>query len=172
MHPGQAAGEWSFSAASTGLAPAASATDVLAIGGAANKITAVKRIEVTGKTTGLDPVVDVILHKRTVADSTGDQVALTLVPHDSRGPAATCYVTAFTANPTVGNSTGVIAVRRVVLSTTATFQDGAAVFDFTNDIAPVTLNSSNEQVCVNLNAVTIAGGSLRYTVQLTQRSTQ
>ena len=145
---------------------------MLAVGGAANKIVDVKRIEITGLTTGTGPVIDVMLHKRTVADTTGTPVALTLVPHNSRGPAATAYINAYTANPTVGNSTGVLAVARVTLSTTAVFEDSRCVFDFTNDIAPVTLNSSAEQVCVNLNGATIAGGSLRYTVQLTERSTQ
>ena len=169
--PSQALGEYSYSAATTGFAPAASATDVLAIGGASGKKVAVKRIELVGKTTGTDPVADVYLIKRSVADSTGTQVALTLVPNDSSFPAASGYVTAFTANPTVGAAVGTVGATRFVASTTATFQDSRAVFDFTGGIQPITLNSSNEQLCVNFNAVTIAGGALRAFVQLTERST-
>lgn len=152
-----------YTAATTGFASAATATDILAIGGKSGAMTKVRRIELCGKTTGLDPVFDVICHKRTVADSTGTQVPITVVPN---GPykAATCYVTAFTANPTLGNSTGLLGVKQCILGTTAQFNSRPAIFDFSHD--PVSLPTSDDQVCLNLNGITVAGGALRATVEL------
>lgn len=159
--------DWGYTAASSGFAPAASATDILAIGGKAGAMTKVRRIEVTGKTTGVgeNTIVDVLCHKRTVATSTGTQVVVSVVPNGPY-PAASCYVTAFTANPTVGNSTGLLGATRLTLSTTAAaiFSDGDAVFDFSGD--PITLPTSADQVCLNLNGVTVAGGALRFKVDL------
>lgn len=156
-------GLFGYTAASSGFAPAASATDILAIGGKSGAVTRVRRIELVGKTTGLDPVIDVQCHKRSTADTTGTQVALGVVPHGPY-PAASCYVTAFTANPTITNSSTLLGVTQCVLGTSAQFGVLGAVFDFSHD--PITLPTSADQVCLNLNGVTVAGGALRIKVDL------
>ena len=174
-HPGQASGEHSYTYASTGFASASSATDVLAIGGKAGKLVNVKRIELTGKTTGVVDLttIDVYAMRRSTADTTGTQVPLTAVPHRHDSPAASSYVTAFTANPgALGTLIGCVGSQRTTLATTViTPENNPAVFDFTRDIHPITLTSSDDQLCLNLNVVTIAGSALRVTVQLTERNT-
>lgn len=170
-HPGNASGEFSYSAATSGLTPTSSATDIIAIGGKAGRKTYVKHLELVGLTTGTGPVVDVLLFKRSVANTTGHEIDAPFTPHDSDFPAATATVTVYSTNPTVGAAVGIVGATRVVLSTTATFQDSRAVFDWTGDVAPITLNTSEEQLCVNLNGATLLGPSMRFFVQITQRTT-
>ena len=173
-HPGQATGRHSYTASSTGFVAAGSATDILAIGGKAGKLVDVVRIELTGKTTAVTDLqcADVYAMRRSTADTTGTQVALTLVPHRHDSPAASCYVTAFTANPgALGTLIGCVGAQRTVLSTTVNVANVPAVFDWTRDIHPITLTSSDDQLCLNLNGVTLAGNGLRVTVQLTERNT-
>ena len=174
-HPGQAGGEYTYIASSTGFASASTASDILAIGGkTGGRSVSVKRIELTGRTTGVvDAVaVDVLAMKRSTADTTGTQVPLAMVPTNSGFPAAHSYATVFTANPgALGSLVGCVGAQRLVMSTTAAAANVPAVFTFTGDIHAVTLNSSDEQLCLSLNGVTIAGSALRVTVQVTERAT-
>lgn len=166
---GAGSNEFSYSGGITGLLAAASASDVLAIGGGATRITEVRRVVVTGQSTGTTLTLDVQAIKRSTADTTGTQVAVPLVAHNSSipGTTATCYVTAFTANPTAGTTVGVIASEKLVVSTTANFNNKRVEFSWVDG---VTLNSTNEQVCINLNGGTLTG-TLDIYVQLTQRTT-
>src|SRR5690242_6665608 len=98
-----------------GLAVASSATDVFTITGSASKLTRVSRIRISGIKTTAGADVDVQAVKRSTANTGGTSTNPVLVPYDSASPAAASTVTAYTANPTLGITVGVIAVDSVFI---------------------------------------------------------
>lgn len=106
-----------YSAAKVGLVPASSATDIFTITGSATKTVRVTRIEVVGTTTSATPAaLDIVLLKRSAADTSGTSTAPTIVPHDSNDAAATSVVAAYTANPTVGTLVGNLRNQKLMLT--------------------------------------------------------
>lgn len=159
-----------YSAVSIGLAPAASATDVFCIGASASASISIKRIGVSG-TAGTLVTVPVTILRRATLDTGGTPAVTTALPvaaaNFSTDSAASAVLVAYTANPTI-NDTSPIYFRTGVTSFNTTsalvaspilqWMFGEAMGDFTRalDIA----KGSTQQVCVNLNAVSITTGLL------------
>lgn len=147
-----------YSAATLGLAPAASATDVFTITGSATKTLRVKRLRVSGIATAAGAYTFQIV-KRSGADLTGTSSAVTAVPNDSVNPAASATVLAYTVNPgTLGTLVGAVAAIKGTVTTAGAGLQTVCEFDFS--AAPIVLRGITQVLALNLNAVTMAGGLL------------
>ena len=152
------------------LAPAATATDIFTLTGSATRNIKVRRIVVDGiKTATSHEVVQII--KRSTANTGGTSTTPAAVPHDSTNAAATAVARAYTANPTLGTAVGTILAKRVVFKaqTPANAQSVGAgtVFDerFGDANQAIILRGVNDVLAVNLNGVTLTGGSVNVTVE-------
>ena len=156
-----------YSAASLGLVAANTATDIFTIYGSATKTVKVQRIVFTATQTTA-AVRDVLLIKRSTANTAGTSTAPTKIPNDSTSAAATATVLAYTANPTTGTAVGTIYCEKVNISTTAL---GGSKLDLNfTDIwgQPIVLRGTGEGLCVNLNSITSAGNLINITVFWTE----
>jgi len=161
----------SYSASVTGLAPAVTATDIFTIAGSATKTVRITRIQISGVATAAGAYA-VQLIKRSVADTVGTLTNPTIVPHDSANAAATAVVAAYTAHPTLGAAVGTMQVKRITVSTAA----GAIPivptefsFELRGEQA-IVLRGVAQQLSVNLNGVTMAGGALDVDCSFTEEA--
>lgn len=154
--------------ASAIFAAAASATDVFTITGSASTTVRVTRISFTGtQTTGA--MRDVLIIKRSAANTNGTSATPNRVPHDSNFPAATAVVRNYTANPSaLGAAVGTIRSQKVLISA-ATAVAGEFIVDWgpRNSQAPV-LRGTSELLAINLNGVTSTGNSLSISIEWTE----
>lgn len=166
----------SYGATSVALVPAASATDIACITGAANKVIRVQIISISG-TAGTAVTVPVLITKHvsansggTLATSTALPVPYTLDPNNSAGVATT---QAWTANPTINDANpGILDSGVVSLVTTSSGVGFPTKFDYQerNFIQAMILRSAAQQVCVNLNSTSITSGLLYITFRWTELS--
>lgn len=165
----------SFAATSVGLVPAASATDIACISGSASKITRVQRIRISGSA-GTLVNVPVTIMKHASANTGGTAATSTALPVpyalDSTNAAATATTTAWTANPTIADSSpGIIAGGMVVLTATGTLAGNTGLlFDWEsrNFMQAPTLRGVAQQLCVNLNAVSVSSGVVNINLAWTE----
>lgn len=165
-----------FSAVSTGLVPAASATDIWTLAGSATKTIRLLRLTLSG-TAGTLITVPAYLARRLVADTGGTpatSLALPVaVPHDTADAqsVATAVLNAYTANPTINDSSPkLLRAATVTLGTTAAETvAGAIVWDFTtrNGKAPV-LRGAAQQFVLNLSGTSITSGLLNIDAEWTE----
>ena len=146
-----------YSSAIVGGTIANNATDIFTIYGSATKTIRVTRLAITAtQTTAAQR--DLVLIKRSTANTAGTSTAPNKVPHDSTSVAATATVLSYTANPTLGTSVGNVRSRKVYVGTTAGNSD-ECIFEFgTRGNQAIVLRGTNEGLCVNLNSVTSFGG--------------
>jgi hypothetical protein len=156
-----------YSAAKVGLQPAASATDIFTISGAAGKVVRVKRIELSATTTSATPAaLDILLLKRSTPNSGGTTTGSpTPVAHDINSPATpAATVLAYTANPSsLGTLVGTALRNQKYLMALATWtatdfpQVDHLVWDFGNRPSQeIILRSANDVLAINLNGATPA----------------
>ena len=161
----------SYSAVSIGLVPASAATDIFCISGSSSKAISIKRIGISGTAGTLQTVPYTLLHRATL-DTGGTPATTTAAPvyasHNSSQPAATATLTAYTANPTINDSSPIYA-RTSTLTTPLTstsliaipliwtFGEEPGWFTRSLDIPS---GKTAEQWCINLNATTISSGVL------------
>lgn len=159
-----------YSAAFVGLVPAASATDVACIAGSASKTITLTKVELSG-TAGTLVTLPVSLVRRAAADSGGTSAGTTANPantitkHNAGNSAATATLIAYTANPTINDSAGTrFATKSLTLpTTTAGTVYVPAVFDFGQAQSlqqGIVLRGAAQQVCINLNGVSVSSGVL------------
>jgi len=154
-----------YSAAVTALAPAASATDLITISGAAGKTILVRKISCSGISTAAAAALVKVV-KRSTLDTAGTSTTPTAVPYNSAyGLAAGAVLKAYTANPTVGTSVGDVASAELQTGPAASATGNPLlVFDFTNQ--KVALNSATELLAVNGNGASFsAGAALNCTIE-------
>lgn len=152
-------------AATALLASAATPTDIAILPGSASKTILVTRVIVSGtKTTA--GLVDVLLIKRSTANSGGTSAAMTAVPYDSTNLAASAAPLSYTANPTPGTAVGTVARAHVPIDAPASVVGNVReVFDFGANGQPIVLRGVAEGLAVNLNSVTQTGGSFAVTFE-------
>lgn len=159
-----------YSASITALAPAASATDIFTIIGSATKTVRITRIQISGVATAAGTF-DVVLVKRSTADSGGTSTSPTIVPHDSSDSAATAVVKAYTVNPTLGTLVGNLQARSITLTTAATPAIPNILQEFLFELRgekAIVLRGVAQQLAINLNAQTITGGLLDISISFTE----
>ncbi len=147
------------------VAAAAAATDIATLSGSATKTIYVQRIIVTGvqTTAGL---AEVLLIKRSTADTGGTSTGQTAVPHDSLNAAATGAVLAYTANPgALGTAVGTFRRAYAPVGGVTSVVNPIVVFDFGDKGQAITLRGVAQQLAVNLNGATLAGGAFDIVIE-------
>lgn len=157
-----------YSASAVALGVASSPTDVFTITGSASKTIRITRLAVTGtQTTGA--MRDVLIIKRSAANTGGTSATPTIASHDSTAAAATAVVRSYTANPSgLGVSVGTIRAQKLFISATT-----AVAGEFIMDWGPrngqaVVLRGTSEVLAVNLNSVTSTGNSITVSIEWTE----
>lgn len=165
-----------YAAAFIGLVPAASTTDLVCIAGSATKTIKLRSISISGSGTAISVPVTVL--RRASVDTGGTAASTTANPANtiaklnSGNPTATAVPIAYTANPTiVDTSPTYIASKQLgVVATTVGVIGPETIFDFKSNnvglLQPPTLKGAAEQICVNLNATSATAlltGSLTWT---------
>lgn len=159
-----------YSASSNGLVAAASATDIWTITGSATKTIKITRIVIGGRATAVANA-DIVLVKRSAADTGGTSTAPTAVPYDSLQGAATATLAAYTANPTTGTLVGNLGVYQYALGNLTT---GVGHDELTLDFGgragskPIILRGAAEQFGINLAGVSYSGNLWDITVEWTE----
>ncbi len=157
-----------YSAASGPFTPASSPTDVFTITGSATKTIRVTRIAFTMNQT-TSSARDVLVIKRSTANSGGTSTLLNNVPVDSQNAAATATVRSYTTNPTLGTSVGTIRSRKVFVATltgnNSNSDEVLLEFGSRTDTQNLVLRGTNEVLSINLNGVTSTGNSASCSVE-------
>lgn len=157
-----------YGAGIVGLVMANTPTDVFTITGSATKTIRIKHISCDGIQTATGAV-NVSLIKRSTANTAGTSTTLTDVPFDSTNSAATATIRAYTANPTLGTSVGIIHSEKVYVGTTAVIGDELKL-DFTNlsNMQEIVLRGINEVLSLNFNGVTVTGNNMNMDITWTE----
>lgn len=166
-----------FAATGIGIVPASAATDVACITGGAGKIVRLQRVRVSG-TAGTLITLPVVITKHASANTGGTPAVTTALPvpykFDSTDATAAATTTAYTANPTIVDAApGLISAASISLNTTAALvAQGEFSFDWTgrNFMEAPTLRGIAQQVCVNLNGVSVSSGLLNVSFTWTEAS--
>lgn len=147
-----------YGAAALAVTPAASATDVLAITGAANKQVRVRKIHCDGTSTANGTTIVQVV-KRSTADSGGTSTAPAKVPYNSSTVAAVATIKVYTANPTLGTAIGTVAEAPLTTdaATSGVTNNTGVTFDFSNQ--NVILNSATDALALNANATSFPSGA-------------
>lgn len=168
-----------FSAGFIGLAPAASATDVICLAGSATKNIALTRIELSGSA-GTLVSLPITLVRRVSADTGGTAASTTANPanniskNDTNNATATGVPIAYTVNPTIGDTSPTyLRSQELTLPTTAAGTVvNALIWDFGINLAQgsqsIILRGAAAQVCLNFNAVSVSSGLLNGSIQWTE----
>lgn len=155
-----------YGAGITNITPAAAVTDIFTISGSATKTVRVLRLEFSGQSTaGGNMATRLIV--RVTADTGGTSVSIVPVKFDQSYPASTATVTAYTANPTLGNAPS--GTDGIIFSRWSMLVAAAGQFMGPTDLnllhAPVTLSGVAQSLCLNLNGSTQAGNLANIYVQ-------
>jgi hypothetical protein len=157
-----------YSAAAAAFGVATNPTDIFTLTGSASKTIRITRIAVTGtQTTG--GMRDVLLIKRSAANTGGTSSTLTAVPHDSTSAAATATARSYTVNPSgLGTTVGTMRAEKVQISAT-TGVAGSLIADFGPRYGQaIVLRGTGEVISVNLNGVTSTGNSMTCCIEWTE----
>lgn len=155
-----------FSVASVGIVPVASATDVFILNGSGTKTIRVLQVHISG-VCGSAVSVDVSLVRRSTANSGGTSATPTVTTFDTNNAAGTAVALSYTANPTTGTLVG--AIRSAKLNLGLTSAAGSITWDFsTRNSQAVVLRGTAQGLAVNLNGVSITSGLLDIFVEYTE----
>lgn len=151
---------YTYTAAIAGLVPAVAATDIFCISGSATKTVRVLRMSI-GATATAAAVGDIILVKRSTANTAGTSTAPAVVANDSTNPAGTAVALAYTANPTTGTLVGNVRTRKLAFGTIA----GSVIdsVDFTWTVGgeqALVLRGVAQAACLNYNGQTMTGNAV------------
>ena len=158
-----------YSVSIAGLATAALATDIVTITGSASKTIAITHIDIDGVQTTASPIL-LLFVRRSTADTGGTSTAPTAIPLSSLSAAATATVLAYTANPTVGALVGTVVANRLFVPGAATTSDaqGLSIAYGALSQQPLYLRGTSQVLAVNLNGVTVTGGSVNVNIEWTE----
>jgi hypothetical protein len=165
----------SFMAAISGLAPAASATDIFTITGKAGRVVKINQIQISGIATAASAI-PISIVKRSTVNSGGTSAAVSAVLMDTANAGASpaaASVLSYTANPaSLGTSLGNIATARMILSTaSASVGTSPIVFAFERMYMKLpTLRNETESLCLNYGGATAAGNSVDISISWTEEA--
>lgn len=160
-----------YAASIRGLVAAALATDIFTITGAAGKVVRITRI-IVGATRTANATSDLLIIKRSTANTLGTSTVPTAVPYDSMSEAAAAVVRAYTANPTLGVAVGqVMALKQFIQSGGGNSPMPPIDIEFGKKFgSSIILRSASEVLALNLNGVTLAGNNFDITIEWTEES--
>lgn len=144
--------------ASANITAAATPSDIAILPGSATTTVFVTKVTISGiQTTG--GLAEVLLIKRSAANTGGTSGAMTAIPHDSADAAATAAPLAYTANPTPGAAVGTFRRGYQPIGATTSIVNPLVVYDFGDKGRPIILRGIAQGLAVNLNGVTVTGGT-------------
>lgn len=153
---------------SNSIPAALTPTDVYVVNGSATKTIRISKVLVSGTRT-TPTQTDIVLIKRSTANTLGTSTNVTPAANDSLNPLPTAVVKAYTANPTVGTSVGLVYSVSLFIPGVATSGAGGIFsYEFGRLGQTIVLRGVNESLAINLAGVTIAGGSFNYTIEWTE----
>lgn len=157
-----AAPPWYYRGNSLAFAPTLTTpTDIFTIACGSGKLTYITRLQFSMVVTTA-VMLDLNLIYRSTIDTAGTSSAVTAVSLDRNAPSAVSTVLGYTANPTLGTARGVIwASKYLAQLATAVPQ----IIDLTFPSPVVLRVNATDQLCLNLNSVTIAGPKADITVE-------
>ena len=166
-----------YSSVALALPPASSATDIACIAGSATKVVKVTRISISG-TAGTLVTAPFTLVRRASVDTGGTagtttaNWANTIAVHDTLNPTATATLISYAGNPTITDSspTYIRSDELTLPVTSAGTVTRPLIWDFpvfSFDQRP-TLRGIAQQLCVNLNGVSVSSGLLHATIEWTE----
>lgn len=145
-----------YVATGIGIVPTSTATDIACLTGSATKVIRLQTVRVVG--TGTAITIPVVITKHAAANTGGTPATSTALPVpyplDSSNPAASATTTAYTANPTITDtSPGLVDTQFLGLAATTTSTAGNSQFNYgdRNFMEAPTLRGVAQQLCVNLN---------------------
>ncbi len=165
----------SYTASSVALVPAASATDIFCISPGTSKDITVRRITIGG-TAGTAITTPMLVYRRVSLDTGGTAatgLALPVgVPNSPTDPASTATLTAYTANPTVVDSSPSL-MDDILVDLPVTTAAGGNVVATRSYGTPVDFfqkgltlaKNTTQQLCINPNGVSISSGVLQITME-------
>lgn len=168
-----------YSAVALALPPAASATDIACIAGSATKTIKVTKIELSG-TAGTLVSAPFTLVRRTTADTGGTAAtttanwANTISKADTNDPTPSATLISYSANPTI-NDTSPTYIRSAYATLPVTSAGTSIVpikWDFANDLSQqarsLTVRGAAQQLCINLNGVSVSSGLVHANITWTE----
>lgn len=136
--------------------PAAGALDIFTITGSATRTIKVREVRLALKaTTSVSG--EVLLMKRSTANSGGTSTNVTEIPLDSGFGAATATVLSYTANPTGGTLVGEVLADQIMIGNLTTTQNVPKYYSFGMNGSPVVLRGITQVLAVSLAGVTYSG---------------
>jgi len=159
-----------YSATIADFTPATTASDMVTITGAANKVCTITNIRFTGSATAAT-YQGMYLIKRSSLDTGGTSSATTITPHDSNDIAPSAVVRQYSANPTVGTAVGTIRADHLGLPSAAA-GTYPLIWDFCDRAAKgIRLNSATEQLAINFGGAAVpTGTNLHITIEWTEEA--
>jgi hypothetical protein len=165
---------FTYAAVSVGLVPASSATDLVCLTGSSNKVVRLLSVKVGG-TAGTALSTPVLITKHVTANSGGTAATGNALPVpykvDTSDGTPTATTTAYTANPTINDaSPGVIDAGISTFGVT-TASSPSQQFNYFTHIynEPPTIRGTAQQLCVNLNGVSVSTGSISISLYWTEQ---
>lgn len=158
-----------YSASIRGLVPATTPTDIFTITGSASKVIRITHIEVSATMTSAGTV-DLQLLTRSAANTGGTSTNPAATPHDASDAAATAVINAYTANPTgLGAAVGspIRSQKFFIPGVGALFESQDWDFGIRNG-KPLVLRTAAQVLALNLNSVTVTGGSFDISIEWTE----
>lgn len=160
----------SYSYVTLNLGPAASPTDILAIGGSATKLIKVRQILLSGSASAATNILPTLV-RRSAANTGGTATTPSFLPRDINDPAATAALKVWTANPAVlGTLVGQLDGGRLNLAPAANGGIDRLLFQFgwLND-KPIVLRGVSDFLCLNLGGSAIANSpTLDISIMITE----
>lgn len=161
-----------YSAGTAPLTAANTATDIFTITGSASKVVRIRKMGFAASATNPTSA-NILIVKRSTANTGGTSTLLTNVPNDSDDLAGTATVRSYTANPTLGTTIGNIRSYKMTIPQTTPLGGvgGGPINEITfgniGDKA-IVLRGTSEVLSVNLNSTTITGNSFNIFVEWTE----
>ena len=154
----------------SGIAPAATPTDLLVVQGSATKIIRIKSIMIAGTATSAANIIANLI-RRSAANTGGTVVAATAVARDTGNDAATATVNRYTANASaLGTAVGTIDGGRLNLAPAANGSIDRLMFQYTWQMdQAMVLRGVSQYLALNLGgAAWPAGGVLDISMMWTE----
>ncbi len=155
--------KFTYTAVVSAYTPGATQTDIIALAGAPGKTVRVTRVEIVGAATAV-ALAELLLIKRSTANSAGTPSTITAVAHDSSNPAPQAALVSYAVSPTLGTTVGTVRQAKYPLVSTTAAAGSVPVtlvWDFgqRNEQALV-LRGVAQMLCLNQNSGAIATGTV------------
>lgn len=169
---------YSYSASSVALVPASSATDIFCISPGTTRNLSIKQIKIAG-TAGTAITTPFLIYRRASLDTGGTPATSTALPVAGKmyagDPASSATLVAYTANPTVVDSSPVLLdIITPTLAVTTTANNGVTAGSYGENVSwfyhgLILQKGTTQQVCVNLNGASVSSGVLQITMFWTEQ---